>query len=114
MKFLINTLITAVSILITSYIISGIQVANFTTAVIAALVLGIVNFFIRPLMLLVTLPVNIMTLGLFTFVVNALMLALAAAVVDGFSISGPLAAIVGSLIISVVSTVLSTILNTKK
>lgn len=114
MKFIINTLISAVSIIVTSYIISGIQVANFTTAVIAALVLGVINFFIRPLMILITLPVNIMTLGLFTFIINALMLGLTAAVVDGFTITGPLSAIIGSLLISVVSTVLSVVLNTKK
>jgi putative membrane protein len=114
MNALINILISAVSIIITSYVVSGIQVASFMTAVIAAFVLGVINFFIRPLMLLITLPVNVLTLGLFTFIINALMLWLTAAVVDGFDVSGPLAAVIGSLIISVVSTGLSMVLNTKK
>lgn len=113
MKFIINTLISAVSIIVTSYVVSGIQVANFTTAVIAALVLGVINFFIRPLMLLITLPVNILSLGLFTFVINALMLWITASVVDGFTVTDALSAIIGSLLISVVSTVLSTVLNSK-
>jgi putative membrane protein len=114
MKFIINTLVTAVAIIVTSYIVAGIEVASFMTAIIAAFVLGIINFFIRPLMLLVTLPVNILTLGLFTFVVNALMLGLTASVVDGFTITNPLSAIVGSLLISVVSTGLSMVLNSKE
>lgn len=114
MNAVINILISAVSIIVTSYIVSGIQVASFMTAVIAAFVLAVINFFIRPLMLVVTLPVNVLTLGLFTFIINALMLWLTAAVVDGFDVTGPLAAIIGSLIISVVSTALSMLLNTKK
>jgi putative membrane protein len=105
--FLLRWLFNAVAIYLTTLIIRGIQVPNFTTALIAALVLGIVNAFIRPIVLLLTLPINILTLGLFTLIVNTLMLYIVAAVVSSFVITSFWSALIGALLIALISTLLS-------
>lgn len=109
MHFIKHTLITALSLLVASYLIPGFTVRNFAAAVIAALVLGLINAVIRPVMLFLTLPITILTLGLFTWVINALMIGLAALFVPGFSVSGFLPALIGSLVVSLVSSLLNTI-----
>jgi putative membrane protein len=86
-----------------SYIIDGIRVADISTAFIAAAVLGILNLFLRPIAIILTLPVNIMSLGLFTFVINALMLLITSKAITGFEVMGFWAAVIGSFIISVIS-----------
>lgn len=111
MKLLVKLLVTAVALLITAYLVPGFEVASITAAIVAALVLGLVNMVIKPIMLLVTLPFNIMTLGLFTFVINALMLGLAAWVVPGFDILGILPALAGAVVLSFVSLVLSSLIK---
>ncbi|MDQ3076652.1 MAG: phage holin family protein, partial [bacterium] len=83
----------------------GVIVSSFWVAIVVAIVLGIINLTIRPLLLLLTLPINIITLGLFTFIINALMFGLAAFVVPGFSVSGFMAALLGSLILTVIKIV---------
>ena len=85
----------------------GIYVDGWGAVIVAAIILGIINAVIRPLLLLFTLPLNIMTLGLLTFVINGLMLKLASNVVGGLEIMGLWPAIVGSIILSMVSTVMS-------
>jgi putative membrane protein len=105
--FLARLLINAVAIYLTTRILPGIRVPDVPSALVAALVLGLVNAFIRPVVLLLTLPLNILTLGLFTLVVNALMLYLVAAVVPKFEIANFLSALVGALLIAVISTLLS-------
>jgi len=105
--FLLRWLFNAVAIYLATLIIRGIQVPDFTTALIAALVLGIVNAFIRPIVLLLTLPINILTLGLFTLIVNTLMLYIVAAVVRSFVITSFWSALIGALLIALISTVLS-------
>lgn len=96
-------LINAVALLIVAGIIKGIDVHGVLAALLAAAVLGLVNAFIRPLFLLLTLPINLLTVGLFTWVVNALMLWLTAALVPGFSVAGLWSALWGSLLLSIVS-----------
>ncbi len=91
-----------------AYLIEGIRVDGVLSALVAAAVLGIVNAVIRPVVLFITLPVTVLTLGLFTFVVNALMLMLAARLVTGFEVQGFLPALVGSLLLSVISALLTT------
>jgi putative membrane protein len=86
-----------------SYIIDGIRVAGISSAFLAAAVLGILNLVLRPVAIILTLPVNILSLGLFTFVINALMLLLTSKVITGFEVMGFWAAVIGSLIISVIS-----------
>lgn len=105
--FLARLLINAVAIYLTTRILPGIRVPDVPSALVAALVLGLVNAFIRPVVFLLTLPLNILTLGLFTLVVNALMLYLVAAVVPKLEIANFLSALVGALLIAVISTLLS-------
>jgi putative membrane protein len=108
--FLLRWLFNTVAIYATTRIVSGLRVPDLGGAVIAALVLGIVNAFIRPIILLLTLPVNIVTLGLFTLVVNTLMLYIVAAVTP-LQISGFWAAFIGALLIAIISTLLSHLLT---
>lgn len=111
MKFILKVVIMAAAILIVAYLVPGlIEVRGISAALVAALVLGIINAILRPIMLILTLPINILTLGLFTFVINALMLMLTAFLVSGFAVSGLLGAVVSSILLSVISTVLSILL----
>ncbi|MBI2201643.1 MAG: phage holin family protein [Armatimonadetes bacterium] len=105
--FFLRWLFNAIAIYLTTRIIQGLQIPDFTTALIAALVLGIVNAFIRPIVLLLTLPINLLTLGLFTLIVNTLMLYLVAAVVRSFVITSFWSALIGAVLIAIISTLLS-------
>ncbi|RJQ52283.1 MAG: phage holin family protein [Actinobacteria bacterium] len=110
MKWLARLLINAAVIFILAMVTDGslINVSGFGGALLAALVLGLVNAFIRPVVLLISLPLNLVTLGLFTFVVNALMLMLVSAILEPiFEVAGFWQALVASLMISLVSSVLS-------
>lgn len=108
MKFLLRLAILGGTIFLISYLFpSLIKVDNFVTALIVALILAIVNAFIRPIVLVLTLPINILTLGLFTFVINALMLILVSAIVPGFAISSFWAAIIASILMSIVNAFVS-------
>ena len=106
-RLIVKILINAAALMFTANLIDGIYVDGWGAVIIAAIILGIVNAIIRPLLVLFTLPLNVLTLGLLTFVINGLMLKLTAAVVGGFDVVGLWPAIVGSVILSVVSTVLS-------
>ena len=110
--FLLRWLFNTVAIYVTTRIVSGLRVPDFGGAIIAALVLGIVNAFIRPIILLLTLPVNVVTLGLFTLVVNTLMLYVVAWITPSLQISGFGAAFIGALLIAIISTLLSHLLTT--
>lgn len=103
MALLLRWLIYSVAILITAYLLPGVQIDTFTTALVAALVLGILNAVLRPFLLLLTLPINILTLGLFTFVINAAVILLTDGLVDGFSVDNFWWALLFSLILSVIS-----------
>lgn len=107
MYILVSILLNALALILTAYIVPGFAVANFTTAVLAAIVMGILNTFIKPVLLLLTFPLTIITLGLFIFVVNAIVLWLTAAIVGGITISGFLPAVLAAIVLSVVSTALS-------
>jgi putative membrane protein len=101
MKLIVRWLLLAAALLLVAYLYPGVTVSNFGAAMIAALVLGLLNTVVRPLLVLLTLPVTLLTLGLFLFVINALMFWAAAGVLDGFKVSGFTAALIGSLIYSV-------------
>ena len=94
-SWVVRWLVNSVALLITAAVIPGIQIKGVFTALLAAAVMGVINAFVRPVFLILTLPLNLLTLGLFTFVLNGLMLLLAAAFVPGFEISGFLAAVLG-------------------
>ena len=104
-------LLLTFAIIITSYMVGGIYVAGFFPAFFAAAVLGILNTLFRPILLIITLPINVLTLGLFTFVINALLLKMVSGVVPGFDVHGFWSAIFGSAIISIVSWFLTSLVN---
>ncbi len=103
-------LLNALALLFTAWLMPGIEIKGFGAALIAALVLGVVNAVIRPIVLFFTLPLNILTLGLFTLVINALMLLIAKSVVNGFIVSGFWAAFFGSIVLTVISGLLSAVI----
>lgn len=100
---LVRWILFAFALLFVSAVIPGVSIAGFSAALWATLVIGLVNVFIKPLLILLTLPINILTLGLFTFVINALMLLLVAKLVEGFVVNGFWAALLGSLLLSILS-----------
>lgn len=107
----IRWLTTTGAIVATAYLLDGIHVSGFFSAVFAAAVLGILNAVLRPLALLLTLPINILSLGLFTFVINALMLKMASGIIPGFGVYGFWTAIFGSLLISLISWLLNSFIG---
>ncbi|HUH65867.1 MAG TPA: phage holin family protein, partial [Syntrophales bacterium] len=111
MGILIRWIILTIAIIAASYILEGIHVSGFFSAFLAAAALGILNALFRPILLILTLPINILTLGLFTFLINALMLKIASGIIPGFEVHGFWTAVIGSLIISVVSWVLNSFVS---
>ena len=87
MKTFINWVIYAVAIMIVAYLLPGIFIEGFISALVLAVVLGAINVFIKPVVIILTLPINILTLGLFTFVINALLIMLASMIVPGFGVA---------------------------
>ena len=100
MKLIIRWLLLAAALLLVAYLYPGVSVTSFGAALIAALVLGLLNTIVWPLLVLLTLPVTVLTLGLFLFVINALMFWAAASLLAGFNVAGFSAALIGSLIYS--------------
>ena len=103
MGLLVNLLINGLAVYITAHVLPGVYVESFLTAVIVSVVLGVVNTFLKPVLFLLTLPATILTLGLFTFVINALMVYLVATFVPGFHVNGFWAALMFSVVLSLVS-----------
>ena len=101
--FLIHTIVLAIAIWATASVVSGVTISSWSALAFAALVLGVVNAIVRPILVILTFPITVLTLGLFYLVVNGLAFALAAFLVPGFQISGWGAAILGALMTSVVS-----------
>lgn len=113
MKLLLRWLINAAALMLIANFVSGIHVSGFYAALIAALIFGLINALIRPLALLLTLPVNILTLGLFTLVINAFMFWLASTIVKGFSVTGFWPAFWGALIMWLVAWFTNMLLSKK-
>jgi putative membrane protein len=113
-SLLLRWLLSALALLAVAYLYPGVRVDSFFAAVVAALALGLVNALIRPILVLLTLPVTIITLGLFLFVINAALFWLVAQVIKGFSVEGFLAALVGSLLYSLITLVVSWVLPGRK
>jgi len=105
MNWLVKVLLSAVAVLISAYIIPGINVDSYFTAVVVSLVLSIINLVFRPLFILLTLPITIVTFGLFLIAINAFMIMLASSFVDGFNVSGFLSALIFSFILSFLQTI---------
>jgi len=108
---LIRWLVLTAAILAASYMLQGISVTSFWSALAAAAILGVLNVILRPIILILTLPVNILTLGLFTFVINAVLLMMVSGLIPGFDVRGFWPALWGSIIISVVSWLLTVFIS---
>lgn len=111
MKLVVRWLLGAAALMLVAYFIPGIAVNSFYAALVAALILGLINALIRPFILLLTLPINILTLGLFTLVINALMFWLASSIVKGFSVAGFWPAFWGALAMWLISWAVNSLLK---
>lgn len=107
MKTIVKWILFSIAIYATAYLLPGIHLADFTTALLAAVGLGLINVIIKPILLVLTLPLNILTLGLLTFVINALMVLLAAQFVPGFVVDNFWWALLFSLVVAVVNGLLN-------
>ena len=114
MSLIIRWFINALALMLVAYLYSGVQVNGIFEALVAALVLGLVNALIRPILVLLTLPVTILTLGLFIFVINAFLFWFVAEIVKGFTVSGFMSALIGSLMFSVITIITSWLISGKK
>lgn len=114
MRLLLVWLINALSLVLIAYLFPGIEIGSFATALIVALVLGLINAVVRPIIILLTLPINILTLGLFTLVINGLLFWFVASFIEGFYIAGFWSAFFGALLFSIVSTLISYLVLEKK
>lgn len=108
-RLLINLLVNGLAVFITAYILPGVVVDGFVAAIIAAVILGMVNTFIKPLLIILTLPITIMTLGLFILVINAFLVLLVSVVVPGFVVAGIWWAVLFSIVLALVSAVLEAV-----
>ena len=111
LKLVLRWALMAVALLAVSYLYSGVQVASFGTALLAAVVIGLLNVLLRPILVLLTLPVTVLTLGLFLFIVNALVFWAASGLMPGFHVNGFLAALLGSLIYSALGLVIDAVIR---
>jgi putative membrane protein len=111
MGLIVRLIISTLAVLVASKVISGVHVDTTTTAIVVAIVLGILNTFIRPIIQILALPITILTLGLFYFVINALMVYFASYLVDGFDVSGIIAALLFSFVVSIVQSILGIFLD---
>jgi len=110
---LIKWIINSLAILIVTYIVKGIEVASPITVIVVAFVLGIINAFLRPLIILITLPITIFTFGLFTFFINGSLFYMVSKIIKGFVITGFWPAFFGALLFSAISFLLSLLINEK-
>jgi putative membrane protein len=104
MKLITRTLLTALTLLVVAAYVPGINIAGLYPALVAAVILGFLNVFVRPILVILTFPITIVTVGLFLLVINASLFWFAASFIDGFSVAGFGSALVGSLIVTLVST----------
>ena len=114
LALLVRWLLNAAALLLVAYLYQGVTVTSFFAALIAALVLGLVNAVVRPLLVLLTLPVTILTLGLFLFVINALLFWFVAEIVQGFRVSGFVGALVGSILYSLITLVINWLVSPRR
>lgn len=107
MRLVIKILITTLAALLAAYLLPGVHIANFTSALLLAVVLAILNAFIKPVLIILTLPITLVTLGLFLLVINALIILIASHFVSGFHVDGFWWALLFSIVLAVISSVLT-------
>lgn len=113
MVLIIKWLIMTASVMIAAYAIPGVTVRSFFSALWVALFLGIVNMLLRPFLILITLPINILTLGLFTFVINGVIILLASSIVKGFQVSGFWIAVLFSIVLSIINYLMNLLIGAR-
>jgi putative membrane protein len=106
-NFLLTWLLAAVSLIITAKLVPGFVITSFVAALIASVILGLVNAIVRPILVVLTLPITIVSLGLFLFIVNAITIWLAGYLTPGFDVNGFIPALIGSIVLTIVSSVLN-------
>lgn len=114
MKLLLRWLISSAAIFAVPYFVPGVHLANFYTALIAAIVIGLINLTLRPILLILTLPITVLTLGLFTLVINAILFWFVSTFVKGFYVDGFVAALLGSLVFWLISLIGNSLVGTKR
>ena len=102
-------IVYAILIVFTAWVIPGIEVSNFFSAMLVCFVIALINVFVRPLLEFISLPINFLTLGLFSFVINALLLMLAGAITPGFEVDGFFSALLGSILLSILAGIINKI-----
>jgi len=106
MRLLFKLIISAIAVFAAAYLLPGVHVSSFTTAIIVALVLGLLNLLLKPLLVLLTIPITLLTLGLFLLVINAIIVLICAELVSGFRVDGFLYALLFSLVISLITSLM--------
>jgi putative membrane protein len=114
MKLILRILLSAVAVVILSKVLPNVSVDSYTTAIIVAIVLSLLNFIVKPILVILTLPVTIVTLGLFLLVINAIIILLASNFITGFTVNGVLWAIIFSLLLSLLQSILYSLLKEDK
>ena len=114
MKLLIRLLLNAVAVIILAEVLNGVEVDTFLTALIVAVVLSVLNLLVKPILVILTLPITIITLGLFLLVINAMIILLADKLIDGFSVSSLWVAIIFSILLSILQSILHSIFKEGK
>lgn len=114
MNFLIRLLVTALAAMVTAYILPGVTIPDFTTALILALVLSILNLLVKPILVILTLPVTVITLGLFLFVINAVIILLATKIVKGFTVDNFFWALLFSIVLTIINSIMHSIAGRDK
>ncbi|MBU2950581.1 phage holin family protein [Tamlana agarivorans] len=111
MKLLLNLLLTALAVFVLSNVLSGVHVDGYMTALIVAVILGLLNIFIKPILVIFTLPITVLTLGLFLLVINAFIILIASNLISGFSVDGVWTAILFSVLLSILESILHSFLK---
>jgi putative membrane protein len=112
MNFIIRMLVNALAVMVSAYLLRGVKVDSFVSALIVAIVLAVLNLLVKPILVILTLPVTIVTLGLFLFVINAIIILIASKLVSGFHVQDFFWALIFSLILSIVSSIMNSIAGT--
>lgn len=114
MKLILKLLLTAVAVFILAHVLTGVTVDGYVTAIIVSVVLALLNLFVKPILVIFTLPITVLTLGLFLLVINALIILLAGNLIDGFSVSSIWTAILFSILLSILESILHSLLKEDK
>jgi len=114
MKLILRTLLSALAVIVLAHFLPNVQVDNYSTAIIVAVVLSLLNFMVKPILVIFTLPVTILTLGLFLLVINAVIIFLADSLIDGFHVTSFWTAILFSLLLSFLQSILFSLLKESK